>query len=332
MGWFNHQLDTCWTISDLCWIVLCAFKYSDLLAKKCVLHGKQNETCLFPFSCQCLRVYGPLDILQCRSKGPSKQKNKLPICPCFERGTQRNMEKAKTLLPQSLHLPKVHQNNLQWWGQVETCLALPGHGTTRRWRLNPTTLVVYQPSREKLANQRCFRMPGTMWCCQNHETFALWDCDFQWHQRVGNVGLVMLAMLCSPRLKPTALSGILDIEPPSQPGGTKGHGFGPHHAMFDRSRGHSKTFVAANQANIDVRPVHQVLQRDWLVVCQSHSRGTPKAVKATMIAVNEMWEDYRTDHPDEVQWWLKQNLRITRQGDWICSFFCKWLFTTWMVS
>lgn len=116
---------------------MCAFKYSDLLAKKCVLHGKQNETCLFPFSCQCLRVYGPLDILQCRSKGPSKQKNKLPICPCFERGTQRNMEKAKTLLPQSLHLPKVHQNNLQWWGQVETCLALPGHGTTRRWREKP---------------------------------------------------------------------------------------------------------------------------------------------------------------------------------------------------
>lgn len=72
--------------------------------------------------------------------------------------------------------------------------------------------------------------------------------------------------------------------------------------MFDRSRGHSKTFVA-HQANIDVRPVHQVPD------------GTPKAVKATMIAVNEMWEDYRTDHPDEVQWWLKQNLRITRQGD-----------------
>ena len=239
MGWFNHPLDKCWTISDLCWIVLCAFKYSDLLAKKCVLHGKQNETCLFPFSCQCLRVYGPLDILQCRSKGPSKQKNKLPISPCFERGTQRNMEKAKTLLPQSLHLPKVHQNNLQWWGQVETWLALPGHGTTRRWREKPydagkPAVRSWQTSGVSVCQEQ-------WWCCQNHETFALWDCDFQWHQRVGdgqhlqNVGLVMSAMLCSPRLKPTALSGILDIEPPSQPGGTKGHGFGPHHAMFDRS-------------------------------------------------------------------------------------------------
>ena len=56
-------------------------------------------------------------------------------------------------------------------------------------------------------------------------SFALWDCDFQWHQRVGNgqqlqnVGMVMLAMLCKLRLKPTAPPGILDIEPPSQPDG-----------------------------------------------------------------------------------------------------------------
>ena len=42
---------------------------------------------------------------------------------------------------------------------------------------------------------------------------------------------------------------------------------------------------------------------DWNCV-NPFPDGTPKAVRSTMVAVNDMWEEYRTDNPDEVQWWL----------------------------
>ena len=44
---------------------------------------------------------------------------------------------------------------------------------------------------------------------------------------------------------------------------------------------------------------------DWNCV-NPFPDGTPKAVRSTMVAVNEMWEEYRTENPDEVQWWLTE--------------------------
>ena len=54
---------------------------------------------------------------------------------------------------------------------------------------------------------------------------ADWEADWGWHKRVGNgqqlqnVGLILIAILSNLKLKDTAPSNILELQPPSEPEG-----------------------------------------------------------------------------------------------------------------
>ena len=63
-------------------------------------------------------------------------------------------------------------------------------------------------------------------------------------------------------------------------------------------------FRQANPVNMTLEEMIEFCKGiDWGCV-DPIPPNIPKAVKSTMEAVNEMWLEYRTDNPEEVQWWL----------------------------
>ena len=142
-----------------------------------------------------------------------------PACP-----EQRYKEKYKdyeTLPPPVFALGQSATKQPTMVGPGENLPCFTKSGTSRLWN---DSLGRWMCAREKAAAS------GLAVCQQQCDVakipfFVDWTSDFGWHQRVGNgqqlqnVGLVLLAMLCKLRLKPTAPPEILDIAPASKPQG-----------------------------------------------------------------------------------------------------------------